>query len=178
MPAIGNDRGRLAAICGNPEIFRRRDNIGRIVGSRGPLLSQNSRNQPIVLPAVIELGTWRESALPETRFVRCRRRLGSPAAFEIVAPRPLSSLLDIKPGTNSRFAHGIGGAGIPRGNSVIGKQYFVRQAAILFGIAKATKDPKMSAALMDKAADLKSKVDGPGSELDLTPRAPDIEPRS
>jgi hypothetical protein len=116
--------------------------------------------------------------LPETRFVRCRRRLGSPAAFEIVAPRPLSSLLDIKPGTNSRFAHGICGAGIPRGNSVIGKQYFVRQAAILFGIAKATKDPKMSAALMDKAADLKSKVDGPGSELDLTPRAPDIEPRS
>jgi hypothetical protein len=30
---------------------------------------------------------------------------------------------------------------------VIGKQYFVRQATILFGIAKATKDPKMSAAL-------------------------------
>jgi hypothetical protein len=59
---------------------------------------------------------------------------------------------------------------------VIGKQYFVRQAAILFGIAKATKDPKVSAALMDKAADLKSKVDGPGAPLDLTPLAPDIEP--
>jgi len=63
-----------------------------------------------------------------------------------------------------------------RGNSVIGKQYFVRQAAILFGIAKATKDPKMSAALMDKAADLKSKVDGPDAPLDLIPPAPDIEP--
>jgi hypothetical protein len=50
---------------------------------------------------------------------------------------------------------------------MIGKQYFVRQAAILFGIAKATKDPKTSAALMDKAADLKSKVDGPGAPLDL-----------
>jgi hypothetical protein len=59
---------------------------------------------------------------------------------------------------------------------VIGKQYFVRQAAILFGIAKATKDPKISAALMDKAADLKSKVDGLGAPLDLTPLAPDIEP--
>jgi hypothetical protein len=59
---------------------------------------------------------------------------------------------------------------------LIGKQYFVRQAAILFGIAKATKDPKISAALMDKAADLKSKVDGPGAPLDLTPLAPDIEP--
>jgi hypothetical protein len=59
---------------------------------------------------------------------------------------------------------------------VIGKQYFVRQAAILFGIAKATKDPKISAALMDKAADLKSKVDGPGGSPDLTLLAPDIEP--
>jgi hypothetical protein len=34
---------------------------------------------------------------------------------------------------------------------VIGKQYFVRQAAILFGLAKATTDPKISAALLDKA---------------------------
>jgi len=37
---------------------------------------------------------------------------------------------------------------------VIGKAYFVRQAAILFRFAKATKDPKISAALMEKAADL------------------------
>jgi hypothetical protein len=59
---------------------------------------------------------------------------------------------------------------------VIGKQYFVRQAAIVFGIAKATKDPKMSAALMDKAADIKSKVDELGASPDLTPRAPDVEP--
>jgi hypothetical protein len=42
---------------------------------------------------------------------------------------------------------------------VIGKQYFVRQAAILFGFAKATTDPKVSGALLDKAADLKSQVD-------------------
>jgi hypothetical protein len=59
---------------------------------------------------------------------------------------------------------------------VIGKQYFVRQAAILFGIAKATKDPQMSAALMDKAADVKSKVDELGAPRDLTPRPPDVEP--
>jgi hypothetical protein len=59
---------------------------------------------------------------------------------------------------------------------VIGKQYFVRQAALLFGIAKATADPKISAALMDKAADIKSKVDELGGLRDLTSRAPDIEP--
>jgi hypothetical protein len=61
---------------------------------------------------------------------------------------------------------------------VIGKQYFVRQAAIMFGIAKATKDPKISAALMDKAADLKSKIDEPAAPLDLAPLVPDIEPPS
>ena len=59
---------------------------------------------------------------------------------------------------------------------MIEKAYFVRQAAIVFWIAKATKDPKMSAALMDKAADVRSKVDGLGAPLDLTPLAPDIEP--
>jgi hypothetical protein len=53
---------------------------------------------------------------------------------------------------------------------VIGKAYFVRQAAILFGLAKATQDPKMSAALMDKAADLKLRVNGPAAS------PPDDEP--
>ena len=60
--------------------------------------------------------------------------------------------------------------------NVIGKEYFVRQAAILFGLAKATTDPKISAALLDKAADLKLQVDEPGTPPDLTPPAPDIEP--
>ena len=59
---------------------------------------------------------------------------------------------------------------------MIGKEYFMRQAAILFGLAKATRDPEISAALLDKAADLKSQVDGPGTSPDLTPRAPDVLP--
>jgi hypothetical protein len=56
---------------------------------------------------------------------------------------------------------------------VIGREYFARQAAILFKFAKATNDPKISAALMEKAADLKLQVD---ERPDLTPLAPDIEP--
>lgn len=59
---------------------------------------------------------------------------------------------------------------------MIGKEYFVRQAAILFGLAKATTDPKISAALLDKAADLKLQVDETGAPPDLTPIAPDIDP--
>jgi hypothetical protein len=58
---------------------------------------------------------------------------------------------------------------------MIGKEYFVRQSAVLFGLAKATKDPKISAALLEKAADLKLQVDKPGPP-NLTPLAPDIEP--
>jgi hypothetical protein len=49
-------------------------------------------------------------------------------------------------------------------------------AAILFKFAKATKDPKISAALIEKAADLKLQVDEPAAQPDLSPRAPDIEP--
>ena len=59
---------------------------------------------------------------------------------------------------------------------MIGKEYFVRQAAILFKFAKATSDPKVSAALMEKAADLKLQVDEPGAEPDLSPLASDVEP--
>jgi hypothetical protein len=61
---------------------------------------------------------------------------------------------------------------------VIGKAYFVRQAAILFRFAKATKDPQISAALMEKAAELKLQVDDPSASRDLAPRPPDIEPPS
>jgi hypothetical protein len=66
------------------------------------------------------------------------------------------------------------GAGTPRGTEVIGKEYFARQAAILLGLAKATRDPKISAALLDKAADLKSQLDEP--IIDRSPRAPDGQP--
>jgi len=68
----------------------------------------------------------------------------------------------------------MSGAGIPRGKAVIGKEYFVRQAAILFGFAKVTKDPKISAALLEKAADLN--LQAAVSPPDLMPLAPDIEP--
>ncbi len=60
---------------------------------------------------------------------------------------------------------------------MIEKEYFVRQAEILFGLAKATKDPKISAALLEKAADLKLQVDDLGAP-NLTPLVPDIEPPS
>ena len=59
--------------------------------------------------------------------------------------------------------------------TVIGREYFARQAATLFMFAKATTDLKISAALLDKAADLKLQVDEQGAP-DLTPLAPDLKP--
>jgi hypothetical protein len=58
---------------------------------------------------------------------------------------------------------------------VIGKDYLTRQAAILLKFAKATTDPKVAAGLIEKAADLKSRVDAPGAPSDRSPSAPDIQ---
>jgi hypothetical protein len=78
--------------------------------------------------------------------------------------------------TSPRFLRYIGAALGYHGESpMIGKEYFVRQAVILFDLAKATKDPKISAALLEKAADLKLQVDDRCAP-NLTPLAPDIEP--
>jgi hypothetical protein len=60
--------------------------------------------------------------------------------------------------------------------SVIGKRYFARQAATLLKFARSTNDPKIAGALVEKAADLKSRSDEPVSLSDATPLAPDIEP--
>jgi hypothetical protein len=46
---------------------------------------------------------------------------------------------------------------------VIGRDYFTRQATILLKFAKATKDQKVAASLIEKAADLNLQVDEPGA---------------
>jgi len=60
-------------------------------------------------------------------------------------------------------------------NIVIGKHYFTRQATTLLMLAKSTTDANVAAALIDKAADLKSRLDESGVP-DPTSLAPDIEP--
>ena len=59
--------------------------------------------------------------------------------------------------------------------SVIGKLYFVRQAATLLRFAQSTHDPNVAAALVEKAADLKSQMDETLPPSDVTPVAPDVE---
>jgi hypothetical protein len=42
---------------------------------------------------------------------------------------------------------------------VVGRNYFVRQAATLLKLAQSTTNHQMAAALVEKAADLKTRVD-------------------
>jgi hypothetical protein len=58
---------------------------------------------------------------------------------------------------------------------MIHKSYFKRQVRTLVEFAQSTSDPKLVAALVKKAVDLKSQVDDAAPPLDLSPRAPDVE---
>jgi hypothetical protein len=58
---------------------------------------------------------------------------------------------------------------------VLGRQYLRLQAITLLKFAKTTKDPNVAAGLLDKAADLKARVDD-STVPDPTPLAPDVEP--
>ena len=65
-------------------------------------------------------------------------------------------------------------AGISR---VLGRQYLTLQAITLLKFAKTTSDPNIAAGLLDKAADLKAKVDE-STLPDPTPLVPDVEQAS
>ena len=57
---------------------------------------------------------------------------------------------------------------------MIGRQYLVRQAATLLKFAKSTANPELSAVLIEKAADLKMRIDETGAADQDNP-APDFE---
>ena len=59
---------------------------------------------------------------------------------------------------------------------MVRRQYFARQAATLLKFAQSTSDPKVVAALVDKATELKSHVDERVPPPDTSPQAPDVEP--
>jgi hypothetical protein len=57
---------------------------------------------------------------------------------------------------------------------MIDRSYLARHAAALLEMAKSTSDRVLAAALIDKAAELKSRIDQNGYR-DLTPAPPDVE---
>ena len=63
-------------------------------------------------------------------------------------------------------------------STVIGRQYFLRQAATALEFARSTNDPKLAAALVEKASDLLAQIDESSARLDPSPQAPDVEPEN
>jgi hypothetical protein len=61
---------------------------------------------------------------------------------------------------------------------VIGRWYFLRQAATALEFAQSTNDPKLAAALLEKAANLLAQIDEPGARPDPSLQAPDVEPEN
>jgi hypothetical protein len=55
---------------------------------------------------------------------------------------------------------------------MVGRNYFTRQAATLLKFARSSSDPQMVAALVEKAAELKSHLD---QTPDPSPHPPDVE---
>jgi hypothetical protein len=70
----------------------------------------------------------------------------------------------------------IRGAGSDGEKPVLDKEYVTRQALTLLKFAKSTKDPNVSAALVDKAAALKSRLDETMPPPDLSYHTSGIEP--
>jgi hypothetical protein len=64
------------------------------------------------------------------------------------------------------------------GSTVIGREYFLRQAATLIVFARSTNDPKLAASLIEKASNFLAQIDGSSAMLDRSPRAPDVEPEN
>jgi hypothetical protein len=55
---------------------------------------------------------------------------------------------------------------------MLGRTYFIRQAATLLKFAQSTSDPNVAAGLVEKAADLKSRIDETTRPADQSPEAP------
>ena len=57
---------------------------------------------------------------------------------------------------------------------MIDRNYLARHAATLLKLARSTSDRALAAALIDKAAELKTRIDE-SAYPDVTPAAPDVE---
>lgn len=80
------------------------------------------------------------------------------------------------PGTIPALQRFWAGKVTRRGNKVASSQYIVRQIATLLKFAKTTSDPGIAAALVEKATNLKDRIDETLPAPDVGSRAPDVEP--
>lgn len=58
---------------------------------------------------------------------------------------------------------------------MLSRRYVARQVASLLEYAQSTKDKRLSAVLIEKAADLKAQADEVPEKPDISPLAPDVQ---
>ena len=58
---------------------------------------------------------------------------------------------------------------------VLSRRYVARQVASLLEFAQSTKDKRLSAVLIEKAADIKAQADQVPENPDISPKAPDVQ---
>jgi hypothetical protein len=68
-------------------------------------------------------------------------------------------------------------AGKPETKKVVGNEYLTRQAATLLKFAHTVTDPNVAAGLVEKALDLKSRMDEPAAP-DRSSQVPDVKQTS
>ena len=128
------------------------------------------------MPFLTELsaGKWLWSAADPAPTARRppEPEIGLPP-FWSVAPKRLCALLHICPEPNPDFPVlcMVG----TQGNIVVGRNYLARQARTLLRFAQSTKNPQLAAALIEKAADLKSQVDDQEPAPESSAVATDVE---
>src|SRR5438128_11645834 len=101
---------------------------------------------------------------------------GARTAYPRAAANQLSILLYIWRGTSfpwGTYASGWGPYCVGE-LLMIDRNYLARRAALLLNLARTTADRALAATLIDKAADLKARIDA-SSPPEVTPLAPDIE---
>ena len=131
------------------------------------------RGESVGLPEKVE----QEGNSRQTSPNRAMRRFDITAIQALVqcgSPATLSASIFIQTGRNESLAVEFA-LQRKRGKIiVIGRNYFARQAATLLKLAKSTNDPRFAAALIEKAADLKSLVDESPAP-DQSPQGPDVD---
>jgi hypothetical protein len=58
---------------------------------------------------------------------------------------------------------------------VLGRLYFARQAASLLKFASETRNPRLAAVLVERAAEIKEKIEEVALQSDASPAPPDVE---
>jgi hypothetical protein len=77
-------------------------------------------------------------------------------------------------GTKSSFVRDVPKSCKFGESTVLRRNYFARQATTLLKIAKTTNDPRIVAAVVTKAIDLKSHLEDVEPPADPSPRPPDV----